>query len=60
MNKQMNLKNYKKEVEEELNKRYPNHTENQQLMKESEQILPIYLEDNLSPSEAVSAMVLGL
>ena len=38
MNKQITLEVFKKKVEEELNKRYPNHMENQQLMTDSENV----------------------
>lgn len=55
----MSLENFKKKVEEELNKMYPNHTENQQLMKESENILDLYLENNFTPQETVMALVMG-
>lgn len=60
INKLLNLENYKVAIENELNRMYPNHPENQQLMRESEPFFPIYLESNYSPSEAVEAMISGL
>lgn len=55
-----NLENYKVAIEKELNRMYPNHPENQQLMRESEPFFPLYWESNYSPSEAVAAMISGL
>ena len=56
----MTIEEYKQEIIRELERLYPNHKENQQLMKESEQFLSLYLDDNLTPTEAVSAIVSGL
>ncbi len=54
------MENYKIAIENELNRMYPNHLGNQQLMRESEPFFPLYLESNYSPSEAVTAMISGL
>lgn len=58
--KQKSYENFKKEVEIELYKLYPDRKRNQQLMRESDYYLLACYEDNYSPSEAIAAIVSGL
>ena len=60
LNKQSSYEIFKKEVEIELYKLYPDRKKNQQLMRESDHYLLVCYEDNYSPSEAVAAIVSGL
>ena len=59
MEKKQSFKNYKTEVEKELNKMYSDSKRNQQLLKETEIYLR-FLYENYSSSEAVVAIVSGL
>lgn len=60
LNKQTSYENFKKEVEIELYKLYPDRKRNRQLMREYDTPLSVYYVKKISPSEAAAAMVSSL